>query len=71
MDAQLHLAADVQRAREEAIERVGDRALAGVLDRDHAKIGVAALDLLEHLIDGAERQCPHRVTEVLEHRRSA
>ena len=69
VDPQLDLAADLQRAGDEPIERVGDRALGGILDRDHAEVGVARLDFLEHLVAGAERQRAHRMPEVLEHGR--
>ena len=55
---------------EEAVEGVVDRALGGVLDRHHAEIGAARLDLVKHLVDGGERQRAHRVTEVIEHRAS-
>ena len=56
MDAQLHLAADLQRRGEEAIERVVDRAFGRVLDRHDAEVGSARLDLVKDLIDRGERQ---------------
>ena len=56
-----------KRRAEEHVERVIDRALAGIFDRDHAEIGDAALDLVEHLVDRRQRQRPHRGAEVLQH----
>ena len=64
-DAQLDLAADAQRRRQEPVERVVDAALGRVLDGHHAEVGVARLDFVEHLVDGPERERTGRVPEVL------
>ena len=69
IDAQLHLAADLERRAQEHVERVIDRALARILDRHHAEIGDAALDFVKHLVDRRQRQRAHRGAEVLEHGR--
>ena len=42
VNAQLHLAADLERRGEKHVERMVDRALARVLDGHHAEIGDAA-----------------------------
>ena len=68
-DAQLHLAADLQRRAQEAVERVVDGALGRVLYRHDAKIRIRSLHLVEHLIDRGKRQRAHRVAEVRQHRR--
>ena len=69
MDAQLHLAADLERRNQETVERVVDRAFGRVLDWHHAKIRIPRLDLMKYLFDRGERQSSHRVTEVRQHRR--
>ena len=63
-DAQLHLAADAQRRGQEPVERVVDAALGRVLDGHHAEVGVARLHLVEHLVDGTERERARRVAEM-------
>jgi len=68
MDAQLDLAADLERRRQEHVERVDvDRAFARVLDGRHAEIGRAALDFMKHLVDRGHRQREHGMAEMLEH----
>ena len=44
VDAQLHLAADLERRAQEHIQGVVDGALARILDRHHAKVGDAAFE---------------------------
>ena len=51
---------------QEHVEGVVDRAFRRVLDRHHAEIGVTRLHFLEHLVDRAQRERPHRMAEVLE-----
>jgi hypothetical protein len=53
------------------VERMVDRAFAGVLDRHDAEIGSARFDFVEDLIDHAQRQGAHRMAEVLVYRRLA
>ena len=65
--AQFDFAADLQRRGEEQVEGDLDRALPGVLDRDHAEVGVAGRDFLEHLLDAGHRQAMRRMPEVLVH----
>ena len=67
VDAQLHLAADLERRAQEHVERMVDRALARILDGHHAEIGDAALDLVKHLVDRGQRQRAHRGAEMLQH----
>ena len=52
VDAQLDLAADLERRAQEHVEGVVDRAFGRVLDRHHAEIGGAGFDLVEHFFDG-------------------
>ncbi len=68
VDAQLDLADDLERRGQEHVERVVDRAFGRVLDRHDAEIGGAGFHLVEDFLHGRERQRPHRVPEVLEHR---
>ena len=52
MDAQLDLAAHLERRRQEHVERVDvDGAFARILDRRHAEVGGARLDLVEDFVD--------------------
>ena len=59
------LGADLEIAVEEGVEGVDDAALGRVLDGDHAEVGVAALDLLEHGRDGADGRRARRQAELL------
>ena len=68
MDTQLNLTADAERRREEHVERIVHGAFARVLDRHHAEVGCACLHLVEAFLDRDQRQRPHRMPEVLEHR---
>ena len=65
MHGQFHLAADGQRRAQEHVQRVRDRALGGVLDRHHAIVGGAGVDLAKHLFDGGLRQAADGLPEVL------
>ena len=66
--AQLHFAADGGVGGEEHVQRDLDHALAGVLHRHHAEVGVTGRDLLEHLLDAAQRQAIGGMAEMLVHR---
>jgi hypothetical protein len=68
VDAQFHLADDLQRRGQEHVERVVDGAFGRVLDRHDAEVGGARFHLVEDLFDRRQRQRPHRVAEILEHR---
>src|SRR5437879_11307259 len=67
MDAQLHLAADLERRAEQPVERVIDGAFRRVLDRYHAEVGAGRLHLVKHLIDRGQRQRAHGMAEMSEH----
>ena len=67
VDAQLHLAADLQRGSQEHVQGVVDRALARVLDGHDPEVGDAAFHFVEHLVDRRQRQRAYRGAEVLEH----
>src|SRR5580698_486770 len=62
---QRDLGAHLEVALEEGVEGVGDHPFRGVLHGDHAVVGVAALDLLEHGRDGPHRDRPRREAELL------
>ena len=47
---------DLERAVDEQVERVGDDALGGVLDRHHAIVGPVFLHLVEDVLDGFLRR---------------
>ena len=68
VDAQFHLADDLQRRGQEHVERVVDGAFGRVLDRHDAEVGGARFHLVEDFLDRRQRQRPHRVAEILEHR---
>src|SRR6185503_18369511 len=67
MYAELDLAADPEWRRQKHVERVVDGALARVLDRNDAEIGVASLDFVEHLLDRGQRERTDGMSEMLEH----
>ncbi|EXI92706.1 MAG: hypothetical protein AW12_00421 [Candidatus Accumulibacter sp. BA-94] len=69
MDTQDDLAADLQRRRQQQVERPPDRALGRVLDRHHGIVGMQRLDLAEDVVDRNLRQQARSVTEML-HRRA-
>src|SRR3546814_7377407 len=56
MHLQLDFATYLELGGEKHVERGLNRALAGVLHRHHAKIGVARFDFLEHFLDRGQRQ---------------
>ncbi len=68
MNAQLDLAANLERRGDEHIERVVDRALGRILDRYDTEVRVSRLHLFEDFADRGQRQRAHRVPEVLQHR---
>ena len=43
------------------------RAFGGVLHRYDAEIGIAGFDFLKYLVQRTQRQCPHRMPEMLQH----
>jgi hypothetical protein len=69
VDAQLDLAADLQRGSQKHVQRVIDGALARVLDGHDAEVGDAAFHFMKHLVDRRQRERAYRGTEVLEHGR--
>src|SRR3546814_9072994 len=68
MHLQLDFATYLELGGEKHVERGLNRALAGVLHRHHAKIGVARFVLLEHFLDRGTRQPVRAVAEVFVHR---
>jgi hypothetical protein len=67
VDAQLHLAADLQRRTQEHVQRVVDRAFGGILHGHDTEIRMAGLHFGEYFVDLRKRQRAHRMTELLEH----
>lgn len=64
MDTQLDFAADHHVMLEEAVQRVADGALGGVLHRHHTEIDRTRRHFAEHLVDGRHRAADHGMAEV-------
>jgi hypothetical protein len=55
LNAQPNLGADLElRQPDEHVEGIGDAAIGGIVQRDHPKVGMAAVDLLEDRRDTAD-----------------
>ncbi len=64
-DDERTLAQDLQRRIQQQVQAAVDRAFGGILDRDHAHVGLPRFDGAEDLIKGCARQFLHGVAEML------
>jgi hypothetical protein len=65
VNAQHHLAADLERRRQQQIEGTSDGALGRVFDRHHSVVGMTGLDFAKDIVDRNLRHQARRVTEML------
>ena len=66
MNAQRHLATDLQRRVEKHVQGMTDDTLAGILDRHDTVVAAAALDFLEHIGNRRHRNRFHGMSKMLE-----
>ncbi len=66
VDRNVDLGRDRERRLDEQVERVADHAFVGVLDRHHAELGLAGLDLREDRVGGRRGSQVRHLSELLD-----